>query len=252
MTGREPEDVTVELARELAGIAGVMLRPAPLDVTLQRIVHVAARAITGCDAAGMCEVIGEPSRTAPTSPVITELDRAQAELGEGPCWDALTQDSVYVQDMLDMSPWPHFAPLAAAAGLRTAFAFRLLDGNDPVGVLQLYSRRPDAFDATARAQALILSSYAGMALGLAQRAQNERDKIDNLQQALAYRDVIGQAQGILMERERITGAAAFALLRRASQHLNVKLRDVAQELVDTGLMADAHEAPVKGKTDALE
>jgi hypothetical protein len=37
-----------------------------------------------------------------------------------------------------------------------------------------------------------------------------------------------------MERERITAEQAFTILRRASQHLNVKLRDVAQDLVQTG------------------
>jgi AmiR/NasT family two-component response regulator len=46
--------------------------------------------------------------------------------------------------------------------------------------------------------------------------------------------MIGQAQGILMERERISADAAFDILRRASQHLNIKLRVVAQNLVDTG------------------
>jgi len=50
--------------------------------------------------------------------------------------------------------------------------------------------------------------------------------------------VIGQAQGILIERERITADQAFAVLRQASQHLNIKLREVAQNLVDTGETPD--------------
>jgi AmiR/NasT family two-component response regulator len=52
--------------------------------------------------------------------------------------------------------------------------------------------------------------------------------------ALGTRELIGQAQGILMEREHITSQQAFDILRRASQHLNIKLREVAQDLVDTG------------------
>jgi AmiR/NasT family two-component response regulator len=51
---------------------------------------------------------------------------------------------------------------------------------------------------------------------------------------LGTRETIGEALGILMERERITADQAFDVLRRASQHLNVKLRDIAQNLVDTG------------------
>ena len=46
--------------------------------------------------------------------------------------------------------------------------------------------------------------------------------------------MIGQAQGILMERERITADQAYDILRRAPQHLSTKIRDVAQALVDTG------------------
>ena len=69
------------------------------------------------------------------------------------------------------------------------------------------------------------------------RRINRRDaqaRSDNLEQALLSREVIGQAQGILIERERITAEQAFDILRRASQHLNEKLRDIAQHLVDTG------------------
>jgi len=62
----------------------------------------------------------------------------------------------------------------------------------------------------------------------------ERGRTDHLQTALISRELIGQAQGILMERERITAEQAFDLLRRSSQHLNRRLRDVAQELIDTG------------------
>ena len=63
----------------------------------------------------------------------------------------------------------------------------------------------------------------------------DHDQAEHLRQALASREVIGQAQGILIERERITADQAFDLLRRASQHLNVKLREVAQDVVDTGV-----------------
>ena len=55
-----------------------------------------------------------------------------------------------------------------------------------------------------------------------------------LQQAVASRDVIGQAKGILMERERLTADQAFDVLRRASQHVNLKLRDVAERVTETG------------------
>jgi AmiR/NasT family two-component response regulator len=72
----------------------------------------------------------------------------------------------------------------------------------------------------------------------AQTHEDEERLNTRLHAALATREVIGQAQGILMERERISSSEAFDVLRRASQHLNVKLRDVAQDLVDTGEVPD--------------
>lgn len=85
-----------------------------------------------------------------------------------------------------------------------------------------------------RAQGLLFAIYAGLALAQAQAQEAEESKIDNLRSALASREIIGQAQGILMQREKITAEQAFQLLRRSSQHLNRKLRSVAQDVVDTG------------------
>jgi len=84
-----------------------------------------------------------------------------------------------------------------------------------------------------RTKALILASHAGTALH-ALEARLALRKSQDLAAGLEMRSIIGQAQGILMERERITADQAFDVLRRASQHLNRKLRDVAQQLVDTG------------------
>jgi AmiR/NasT family two-component response regulator len=65
------------------------------------------------------------------------------------------------------------------------------------------------------------------------RDETER-RLEGLQRALATRELIGQAQGILMERERLSADQAFDILRVASQRLNVKLLEVAHRLVETG------------------
>ena len=56
--------------------------------------------------------------------------------------------------------------------------------------------------------------------------------------AVSSREVIGQAQGILMERFKITAAMAFHMLMLASQHGNRKLRDIADGLVETGQLPE--------------
>jgi AmiR/NasT family two-component response regulator len=79
---------------------------------------------------------------------------------------------------------------------------------------------------------------AGFACSTARAHEEEERRAENLHAALVTRELIGQAQGILIERERITGDQAFHILRQASQHLNVKLREVAQDLIDTGERPD--------------
>jgi len=229
------QDSAAGLARHLADIARLLLLPGTIAQTLQRIVGLSVASIEGCDESGLCEGILDNGDLAPSSPLIAELDRRQTSFGEGPCIDALGGlDSVYVNDLTDDGRWPRFGPLAAQAGLRSVLAYRLFAGDETLGALQLYARLPAAFNATDRAQGLIFAAHAGMALGVARAQATERGRTDHLQTALISREIIGQAQGILMERERITAEQAFDLLRRSSQHLNRRLRDVAQELIDTG------------------
>lgn len=201
--------------------------------TLQSIVDQATATIDGCDSAGVLVVedgIAAPS--AMSSQVVAELDAAQIESGEGPCLDALSNaKTFYAEDLLDDDRWPAFAPQAVALDIRSVLAYPLLDGRS---ALNLYGRLPSAFGATGRAQGLLFATLARLALNSAEDRESEEARSGHLTEALRTRELIGQAQGILMERERITADQAFDVLRRASQYLNVKLREVAAQLVETG------------------
>jgi AmiR/NasT family two-component response regulator len=107
-----------------------------------------------------------------------------------------------------------------------------------MGGLNLYAHYPQAFNVIDRARGLLLAALAALAFTSARSHEAAERRDATLHAALATREVIGQAQGILIERERITADQAFDILRRASQHLNRKLRDVAQTLVDTGEKPD--------------
>ena len=204
----------------------------------ETIVGLALSTIDSCDEAGLCDDSGL-SRPAAPSAVIAALETLQTQSGQGPCTDALAGlDAVYVPDMLDdQDKWPAFSPEAARLGMRSALAFRLSVQGETVGALQLYAEMPAAFSASDRAQGLLFAIYAGLALAQAQAQEAEESKMENLRSALDSREIIGQAQGILMQREKITAEQAFQLLRRCSQHLNRKLRAVAQDVVDTGEIA---------------
>lgn len=235
------EDTENELVADVGAVAGVVLSGSTLEGTLQRVVGAAVSTIDGCDLAGVFIVDGQAVRTvAHSHDAVIDIDRQQHHLGEGPCLDALAgRGAIYVGELADDSRYRRFGPVAAASGIRSVLACPLTaDGME--GALNLYCRAPDAFGATDRAKGAILAVLAGVAIGAAARRQEDQTHTANLQKALISREVIGQAQGILMERERVGADQAFDILRRASQHLNEKLRDVAQALVDTG------ESPVTG------
>jgi len=223
-----------QLESDLSEVALALFAPGTLEGTLQRVVTLAVATIDGCDAAGIFLVEDEKIKTvAASDPVVLVLDRLQLETDEGPCLDAVTDEgTVYAEDLSTADRWPQFAPEAVGAGIRSTLAFRL--STRRASALNLYARLPAAFGATDRAKGLIFATLAGIALDAAEKRADEEKRSDNLHRALQTRELIGQAQGILMERERITGDQAFDVLRRASQHLNIKVREVARTLVETG------------------
>lgn len=243
----DPETTTVELTDNLSEVARALFAAGGVAETLQAVVDQAVATIDGCDFAGIFTVDGDEVTTSVhTDPLVVEIDGLQQMTGEGPCLDAIDQQTtIYAEDLADDGRWPTFGPEAAAAGTRCALAFHLYsDGT--LGALNLYARYPRAFGATDRAKGLIFATLSGLALGGAHSHEDEDRRADNLNQALATRELIGQAQGILMERERITSDQAFDILRRASQHLNIRLREVAQELVDTGDRPATRPSPRPG------
>jgi hypothetical protein len=240
------EGDTTELTVSLSQVARTLFLAGSTEATLQAVVDLAVATIDGCDFAGIFLVVGEEVTTPVHSdPLVVRIDSLQRDAREGPCLDAIAQGSTfYAEDLVDDTHWPTFGPEAVAAGVRCVLALRL-SANGTLGALNFYARYPGAFGATDRAKGVIFATLAGLALSGAQAHESEDRRADNLHQALATRELIGQAQGILMERERITPDQAFEILLRASQHLNVKLREVAQELIDTGTIPDTGPAPAR-------
>jgi len=157
--------------------------------------------------------------------LVSELDQVQVECGEGPGSSLLAErSSVAVNDTLSDRRWERWAGKVAALGIRSVLTARLATGNTDVGTLNLFHSEPNAFDADDEAIASIFARHAAVALANARQAEN-------LWLAIDARKLVGQAQGILMERFDLDADQAFAVLLRYSQHRNLKLRDVAQLLV---------------------
>ena len=237
-------DSSYELAEGVAETAQTLFTAGSVVDTLDSVVATAVATIDGCDWAGVFLFEGDVVVTpAYTDPVVTEADSLQHLAGEGPCLDAIAQRMVFYVEDLSIDPrWPGFASRAAIIGIRGALALPLTsDGHR--GAVNLYARFPSAFGVVDRAKAVILSSLASVAISVAYSHEDEERRAADFTAALRTREVIGEALGILMERERISANQAFDILRRASQHLNIKLRDIAQDLVDTGEDPDIGGTP---------
>ena len=222
----EPPDV---LIRQLADAARSMQEKTSTLEMLDEAVEIAIEIIEGCDLAGMSIVNPRGVDTpAGSGDALRRLDSLQFELREGPCFDALhTQEMVVGRDLATDARWPNWGPrVAAEIGVRSIASYRLFTTGDTLGAMNLYSLRTDAFDAEDIYNGVALAAHVAVALA-------ESQNVTHLETAINIRTGIGRAEGILMERFDLTPAQAFAVLRRVSQHRNIKLNRVAEELVRT-------------------
>jgi hypothetical protein len=236
---RQADAPPTRLAMVFADIAEQLYDADSFDDVLSRIAEAAVSTIAGCRMASVTLTEQRGYRTAAsTDSAASAVDQAQYQAHEGPCLDAVDAPMVYAQSFPD-ERWPTLASRPTESGVQSALSYRLAAASSRTadsggGSLNSYGVKPDAFSDTAQEIGLVLAAHASVAA----RAVDERSTLQSLgrdlQQALLSRDVIGQAKGILMERLKITPEDAFDLLRRSSQHLNIKLRDVARGVTETG------------------
>jgi transcriptional regulator with GAF, ATPase, and Fis domain len=227
-----------DLAETFAEVARALRAEGSVQATLEKIVELAVSTIDGCDHAGVTLVEDGAVRTPAASDDVPALvDAVQYETGEGPCLDAIREHEVFqTDDLTQEARWPNFSRRAAEeSGVLSMLAYRLFVEADTMGALNLFSRERDAFDADDRAVGSIFAAHAAVALSAARQK-------DQLEQAIATRDVIGQAKGILMARQDVSAEQAFEMLRRGSQRLNIKLRELATQ-VATGQSQKAGSPP---------
>jgi GAF domain-containing protein len=212
-----------------AGVVGVV----------ERVVEAARAVVPGADVVSV--VLRGPEggldTVASSHPVGQKADALQDELGEGPSHTAMHRTGVgAVMDRMRSSdtPWPVFGKRAAGElELAAVLSTGMFPGGEPprFGALNFYSWSADGLDAADRDHALVLAAHAATAIAAVQARTAAELRESQLREALRSRDVIGQAKGVLMERRGLSADEAFDVLRRTSQDLNVKLREVAETLV---------------------
>ena len=142
--------------------------------------------------------------------------------------DAIRQRrNLLTPDLTSDPRWPRYGPEAVAAGARSMLSFCLVTDQQTHGVLNIYAGRAHAFSGATERLGPVFASHAAIALAAARSR-------DQLRQAIHGRQVIGEALGVLKEREGLTSEEAFEVLRKASQRLNIKLRELAAHVAYTG------------------
>lgn len=230
MTQQEAWD---EIGASIAELQKALLSTDTVEEFLRELAAQAARLVTGGLSCGM--TLGGNGRAftvACSDEVAAGVDEIQYGLDEGPCLTAMRSGVlVCIADTEAESRWPRFAERAAALGIRSALALPLTADDRPAGALNLYARAAGAFGQAEIRRAQQFAEHGSGALALASRLASYSALTGQLRASLASRAVIDQAIGIIMAQERCNPAKAFTILRTASQHRNIKVRELAREIV---------------------
>lgn len=170
------------------------------------------------------------------------LNDLQRGLGEGPALDALEGQETISADLPSDPRWPRLATVVPAA-LRASLTIPLYGEDRPAAALMLLSDRPHAFDIVDRQAVRLFGVQAGLAL---ERTLTE----ESLRVAIRRREIVGPAIGVLAERYRIDTGAAMDALREASRTTNVKVTELASEILRTGRVPESVKRLIRTRTRA--
>ena len=217
----------------LSELQALLLESDTLHHFLDRLAALTAQALPEGSSCGV--TVRQNSRAitlAASDERARRIDQLQYDFDEGPCLETLaTGKPHHIVDTATETRWPSFCPAAHQQGVRSCLGLPLTGPTGLMGGYNLYSMRPAAFTPDVRGQLEVFAGNAAGAVAVAMKLADQKQMSDDLHDALTSRAVIDQATGIIMAQQRCGAAAAFAILRRASQNRNVKLRQLAAEIV---------------------
>jgi hypothetical protein len=212
-------------------LADIVYAADDFDAVYEAVVAATPRLVGGCDHASLMVRKGSGFETVTASDeVARQVDQLERALGEGPCLDAIVDESAYIEsDLTSGSPWPAFsARVLAETPVRGAAGFRLVVNGEKNGALNLFSNTSGALDEQSVNEGAVLSSFVSIAMV----AAHERKDALTLREGLQSNREIGKAVGLLMAFHHIDDTKAFEMLRKASQDMNMKLTEVARQVVE--------------------
>ncbi|MDT4935240.1 MAG: hypothetical protein QOK11_3132 [Pseudonocardiales bacterium] len=227
-----------EMLRALSAASRALGEAQGVRSVLELVSALSVGAVLGVDEASVTvrRPNGRLEMIAPTGAMAERADQLQFQTGGGPCIDVVRSEQrrIRADDIAADERWPALRRMAGELAVRSILSIRLSGDDDEGAVegLNLYSRTPHAFAGVAELSGELFGAHAAVAL----RAARHREQVVNLHRALETNRDIGVAMGIIMARRLVTRGQAYELLRRASQHSQRKLADIAAEVADIGIL----------------
>jgi GAF domain-containing protein len=232
------------IAEGMAALAKFFVGQGTLGDTLTQVSDLVCVSLSA-DMAGITMLAdGKPSTAVFTDPASPEIDAEQYRTGHGPCLEAWrTQTIIRVDDTSSDRRWPAFCAVAAERGFRSTLSLPLINADEPLGALNLYSGQLDNFVAHDPDRAELWAAAAATVLANATAYHDSRELNENLREALTSRATIDRAVGIVMSGGGRSPADAYQILVRASQRENRKLREIATGIVEAAMNRRATRPP---------
>ena len=236
---------TPEGASILAQLGGVLFSVETVQSTVELVTRLAAKTIPGTAGAGVTLVDARGHRTtAASNPLVAEADALQYGFESGPCLSAWAEQvPVRVDDLAAETRWPEWTAAAARLGVQSVLSVPLVSPTTSVGAMKVYSCDRHTYDAHTEEVLSLFAEQAAVLLANMLTLSDARRLTAQLSDALATRDVIGQAKGVLIAQGAENDDAAFALLVSASQRSNVKVHQVARQLITSVLSRRTNTRP---------
>jgi transcriptional regulator with GAF, ATPase, and Fis domain len=228
-SGGQP--VAADPATVFSALAEIIYQGSDSNQIYAAICVAATLVVSGCDHAsllvrrdGRYVTVGASDRIA------QQVDDLERMAGDGPCVDAIEEETPQIEtDLTSPTQWPQLAArMVAETPVRGAMGFRILVDKRKTGALNLFSDKPNMFDTESAGQAIVLASFASVAIN----AVASGEDVSTLRRGLLSNREIGKAVGMLMMLHGVNEHDAFDILRRYSQDLNIKLADVARTVIE--------------------
>lgn len=224
----------VSLASSLVNGEDVVDLLGTLTSTCAELLDIASAGLLLADERGVLHVL------AASSEQTRQLELFQLQREQGPCRECfLTGTPVSAPDLARATHrWPDFVPFARAAGIASVHALPLRLRQRVLGALGLFGTVPGTLSEEDATLAQALADVASVALVQDRAASDQAALAEQLQTALSSRVILEQAKGVLAQQAGLDMDDAFAALRGYARRNNLRLTEVARDVVQRRLRAD--------------